>query len=191
MNTNFLVKPRPQPDVKTHAHAHAQPRPLHWRLHRHHRLCQKGAHSIYNCRQLLSLGSEIYLGNLRHFFEFSRHKNFNFRQRSMHYRFTYLLLVIFIFTSITRKEVHTFFTVQSDFVVYVVTTLILPENQRQSTSFSMNAANLFLSTTAPNKLIDSQHHKRLRRKIPIAFLSHFTLRTKQLNLSFLNLSFRQ
>ena len=90
-----------------------------------------------------------------------------------------------------RKEVHTFFTVQSDFVVYVVTTLILPENQRQSTSFSMNAANLFLSTTAPNKLIDSQHHKRLRRKILIAFLSHFTLRTKQLNLSFLNLSFRQ
>ena len=114
-----------------------------------------------------------------------------FRQRSMHYRFTYLLLVIFIFTSITRKEVHTFFTVQSDFVVYVVTTLILPENQRQSTSFSMNAANLFLSTTAPNKLIDSQHHKRLRRKILIAFLSHFTLRTTQLNLSFLNLSFRQ
>ena len=39
-----------------------------------------------------------------------------------------------------------------------VTTLILPENQRQSTSFSMNAANLFLSTTAPNKLIDSKHY---------------------------------
>ena len=73
--------------------------------------------------------------------------------------------------------------------LYVVTTLILPENQRQSTSFSMNAANLFLSTTAPNKLIDSKHHKRLRRKILIAFLSHFTLRTTQL--SVLNLSFRQ
>ena len=70
-----------------------------------------------------------------------------------------------------------------------------PENQRQSTSFSMNVANLFLSfkwaTTLPNKLIDSQHYKRLRWKILIAFLSHFTLRTKQLNLSFLNLSFRQ
>ena len=26
--------------------------------------------------------------NLRHFFGFSRHKNFNFRQRYMHYRFT-------------------------------------------------------------------------------------------------------
>ena len=84
---------------------------------------------------------------------------------------------------ITRKEVHTFFTIQSDFVVYVVTTLILPENQKQSTSFSMNVANLFLSfkraTTAPNKLIDSQHYKRLGRKILIAFLSHFILRTTQ------------
>ena len=140
------------------------------------------------------MGYEIYLGNLRHFFGFSRHKIFNFRQRSMHHRFTQFL-VIFIFTSITRKEVHTFFTVQSDFVVYVVTTLILPENQRQSTSFSMNVANLFLSfkraTTAPNKLIDSQHYKRLRRKMLISFLSQFTLTTTQLNLSFTNLSFRQ
>ena len=53
----------------------------------------------------------------------------------------------------------------------------------------MNVANLFLSfkwaTTLPNKLIDSQHHKRLRWKMLISFLSHFTLTTTQLNLSFL------
>ena len=52
-------------------------------------------------------------------------------------------------------------------------------------------ATLFLSfkwaTTVPNKLIDSQHYKRLRWKTLIAFysLSHFTLATMQLNLSFL------
>ena len=79
----------------------------------------------------------------------------------------------------------------SDFVVYVVTTLISPNNQRQCANFwSINVVILFLSfkqaTTAPNKLIDSQHYKRLRRKILIAShsLSHFTLTTKQLNLSF-------
>ena len=64
-------------------------------------------------------------------------------------------------------------------------------NQRQCTSFSINVAILFLSfkraTTVPNKLIDSQHYKRLRRKTLTAFhsLSHFTLTTTQLNLSFL------
>ena len=48
---------------------------------------------------------------------------------------------------------------------------------------------LFLSfkraTTVPNKLIDSQHYKRLRRKTLTAFhsLSHFTLTTTQLNAS--------
>ena len=42
------------------------------------------------------------------------------------------------------------------------------------------------ATTVPNKLINSQHYKRLRRKTLIAFhsLSHFTLATTQLNLSF-------
>ena len=56
--------------------------------------------------------------------------------------------------------------------------------------WSINVVILFLSfkqaTTAPNKLIDSQHYKRLRRKILIAShsLSHFTLTAKQLNLSF-------
>ena len=79
----------------------------------------------------------------------------------------------------------------SDFVVYVVTTLIFPKNQRQCASFSINVAILFLSFKRAiivlNKLIDSQHHKQLRRKNLIAFhsLSHFTLTTTQLNLSFL------
>ena len=79
----------------------------------------------------------------------------------------------------------------SDFVVYAVTTLIFPKNQRQCASFSINVAILFLSFKRAiivlNKLIDSQHHKQLRRKNLIAFhsLSHFTLTTTQLNLLFL------
>ena len=50
---------------------------------------------------------------------------------------------------------------------------------------------LFLSfkraTTMPNKLIDNQHYKRLRRKTLTAFhsLSYFTLTTTRFNLSFL------
>ena len=90
-------------------------------------------------------------------------------------------------TSRTPYLFHSF----SDFVVYVVTTLIFPKNQRQCASFSINVAILFLSfkraTTVPNKLIDSQHYKRLRRKTLTAFhlLLHFTLTTTQLNLSFL------
>ena len=60
-------------------------------------------------------------------------------------------------TSRTPYLFHSF----SDFVVYVVTTLIFPKNQRQCASFSINVAILFLSfkraTTVPNKLIDSQH----------------------------------
>ena len=73
----------------------------------------------------------------------------------------------------------------------VVTTLIFPKNQRQSARFLINVAIMFLlfkwATIVPNKFIDSQHHKRLRRKTPTAFhsLSHFTLTTTQLNLSFL------
>ena len=43
----------------------------------------------------------------------------------------------------------------SDFVAYVVTTLIFPKNQKQWANFSINVAILFLSfkraTTAPNK----------------------------------------
>ena len=77
-----------------------------------------------------------------------------------------------------------------DFVIYEVTALIFPKNQRQCASFSINVAILFLSfkraIIVPNKLIDSQHHKQLRRKNLIAFhsLSHFTLTTTQLNLLF-------
>ena len=90
-------------------------------------------------------------------------------------------------TSRTPYLFHSF----SDFVVYVVTTLIFPKNQRQCASFSIKVAILFLSfkraTTVPNKLIDSKHYKQLRRKTLTAFrlLLHFTLTTTQLNLSFL------
>ena len=92
-------------------------------------------------------------------------------------------------TSRTPYFLHSF----SDFVVYVVATLIFPKNQRQCASFSINVTVLFLSfkraTTVPNKSIDSQHYKRLRRKTLTAFhlLLHFTLTTTQLNLSFLNI----
>ena len=44
-------------------------------------------------------------------------------------------------TSRTPYLFHSF----SDFVVYVVTTLIFPKNQRQCASFSINVAILFLS----------------------------------------------
>ena len=97
----------------------------------------------------------------------------------IHLRIHHMLRILFLFRS------------YSDFVVYEVTTLIFPKNQRQCASFSLNFVILFLSfkstTTAPNKLIDSQHYKRYRRKIPIALhsLSHFTLTTTQLNLSLL------
>ena len=79
----------------------------------------------------------------------------------------------------------------SDFVVQVVTTLIFTKNQRQCARFSINMAILFLlfqqATTVLNKLIDRQHYKWLRSKTLIAFysLSHFTLTTTRLNLSFL------
>ena len=67
-------------------------------------------------------------------------------------------------TSRTPYLFHSF----SDFVVYVVTTLIFPKNQRQCASFSINVAILFLSfkraTTVPNESIDSQHYKRLRKE---------------------------
>ena len=50
--------------------------------------------------------------------------------------------------------------------------LIFPTIQRQCTSFSINVAILFLllkwATNAPNKLIDSQHYERHRRKMPTA-----------------------
>ena len=101
------------------------------------------------------------------------------------YRFTSLLVAC-----ITSRSPLLFGSF-SDFVVYEETTLIFSTNQRQRASFSIKVAILSLSfkraTTASNKLINSQHFKRLRRKISIAFhsLSHFTLTTTRLNLSFL------
>ena len=94
-------------------------------------------------------------------------------------------------TSRTPYLFHSF----SDFVVYVVTTLIFPKNQRQCASFSINVAILFLSlkraTTVPNKWIDGQHYKRLRRKTLTTFhlLLHLTPTTTQLNPSFLNINY--
>ena len=65
-----------------------------------------------------------------------------------------------------------------NFVIYVETTLISDfseKNQRQWASFSINMAILFLSfkqaTIVPNKLLNSQHYKWLRRKTLTAFHS--------------------
>ena len=58
-----------------------------------------------------------------------------------------------------------------------MTTPIFPKNQRQCARFSINVAILFLSfkraTTMPNKLIDSQNYKRLRRTTLIPFTLTF------------------
>ena len=70
MNTNFLVKPRTQPEL-------------------YGRFIDDCIGTTASTKEeLTQFITEIYLGNLRHFFGFSRHKNFNFRQRSMHHRFT-------------------------------------------------------------------------------------------------------
>ena len=117
-------------------------------------------------------------------FGFSRHQNFNWRQRST-LVFTTNLQIRIVTYCIHLRIHHTlritflFFYSFSDLVAYLVTTLIFPENQRQNASFLINLAILFLAfkraTIAPNKLIDSQHYKRLRR-IPIVFhsLSSYT-----------------
>ena len=73
---------------------------------------------------------------------------------------------------------------------YVVMALIFPKNQWQSVSFRYTWLSCFCRSGGPpppNMLIDSQHYKRHRGKIPIAFhsLTHFTLTTTQLILSFL------
>ena len=107
------------------------------------------------------------------------------------------LLAVLIFAFMTRQGFHTLFAVFSDFVVYVLTTLIFPTNRRQCASFSIKVAILFLqfkrAITAPNKSIDSQHHKRHRRKTLIAFpsLSHFTSTTTQANLILKNFTLLQ
>ena len=74
----------------------------------------------------------------------------------IHLRIHHTSRILFLF--------HSF----SDFVAYVVTTLIFPKNQKQWANFSIHVAILFLwfkrATTAPNKQIDSQHYKRLKMK---------------------------
>ena len=71
-----------------------------------------------------------------------------------------------------------------DFVAFVVRTLIFPLNQRKCAIFSTNVDILPLlfkqAIIAPNKLIGSQHYKRLRRRIIIEFHSpsHFTSQSR-------------
>ena len=63
------------------------------------------------------------------------------------------------------------------FVAFAVRTLIFPLNQRKCAIFSTNVDILPLlfkqAIIAPNKLIGSQHYKRLRRKIIIQFTLTF------------------
>ena len=73
--------------------------------------------------------------------------------------------------------------------VCAVMTLIFLTNLKKCASFSKNVAILLLSfkqpITALNKLIDSQHYKRHKRKKMIKFNSpsHFILAITQLKLS--------
>ena len=152
----------------------------------------------------MCLGVGVWVNNLRNrltstiletsLFAFSKHQNLNWSNglsTSLYYKPTDLhsyLAVVFIFPFITSQEFHTFFSI-SDFVLYVVMTLIFPKNHMQCASFSINVAILFLSfkwaIIVPNKLIDSQHYKWLRRKTLFTFhwtLPNFTLTTTQLNL---------
>ena len=121
---------------------------------------------------------------------FSRYQSFHRRQNlctSVHYKPTdshsYLL-----YSHPLHKEFHSLFL---DFVVYAMMTLIFPTNQRKCASSSKNVAILLLlfkrAITAPNKLIDSQHYKRHRRKRTIEFHSrtHSMLTITRLNPSFL------
>ena len=72
-----------------------------------------------------------------------------------------------------------------DFVAFVVRTLIFLLNQRKCASFLTNVDILSLlfkqAIIVPNKLIGSQHYKRLRRRIIIEFHSpsHFALTITQ------------
>ena len=162
-------------------------RSLHWRLHRRYLLYQRGAHSIYNRRHFLSPGCEIYLGIsiegdglcIGVYYKPTDWQSYLLYPSSHQSH---------VKTSIPFSQFHRLRRLCSDDSDF-------PKNQRKCASFSINVAIMFLSlrraTTAPNKLIDSQHHKRLRRKILTAFylLSHFTLTTTQLSLSLLTLNY--
>ena len=101
------------------------------------------------------------VGNFRHFFGFSQTSKFQLKTTVYALVFTTNLQIHIVTCCIHLHIYHTsrtpyLFHSFSDFVVYVVTTLIFPKNQRQCASFSINVAILFLSfkrtTTVPNKL---------------------------------------
>ena len=126
---------------------------------------------------------------------FSRYQSFH-RRQNLCTRLTTNLQILTVICC-THLHIHhmsriPFFILSFlDFVVYVLMTLIFPKNQRKCASSSKNVVILLLlfkrAITAPNKLIDSQHHKRHRRKRTIEFhsRSHSTLTITRLNQSFL------
>ena len=136
-------------------------------------LYQRGAQSVYNRRQFLSPGSEIYLGNFQHFFGFFGHQNFNVYYKCIDSHSS--LWYSSSHSSHAKNSIpfHSF----SYFVAYIVKT-DFSEKLGAMCQFFDDMAILLLSfkraIPAPNKLIDSQHYQRLRRKILIAFhsLSH-------------------
>ena len=155
-------------------------RSLNWRLYRRYLLYQRGANSNYNSCQLPS--PKIYLGNFRHLFDFSRYQSFNWRKRPILqtyglYRLT-SSLVVFIFTSILHQEFCSFSRFLrlrclcsdgSDF----------SDSSEAMYQFLINVAILFLllkwATNTPNKLIDTQHYKRHRRKMPHSYTVKFVI----------------
>ena len=143
--------------------------------------------SYHNRGQFLSPGSRMYMGNFWNFFGFQLKATVY-----AYYKPTNSLSYL-LYLSSHPSHVKNSIPISQfpDFVVYEVTTLIFRKNQRQCASFSINMAILSLlfkrATTVPNKLIESQHYKRLRRKTLTALhsLSHFTLTTMELNQLFL------
>ena len=131
-----------------------------------------------------------YFLHFRHFFCSSRYQNFNWKAtvcNSVYYKptdsYSYLL-----YSSSHPSLAKDYIS----FSQFLRLRLCSDDSDFSEKSEAMSQlATLFLSfkwaTTVPNKLIDSQHYKRLRRKTLIVFysLSHFTLATTQLNLSFL------
>ena len=115
---------------------------------------------------------EIYLGNLRNFNHFSWHQSINQWQRPINqsalqtYRFPVICGIhpLILPMSKTPSRCLNFL----DFGVYVVMTPIFPTNQRKCVISSRIVVILILLSTqlntGLNRLINSQHCKRHRRK---------------------------
>ena len=143
-------------------------------------LYQRGAHSIYNRRQFLSPGSEVYLNISDTSLAFLDSKisiEVNGLCTSVNYKLTYSHSYLLYSSSDPSHvknsipfsqflRIRRLFSDDSDF----------SEKSEAMCQFYHKRGILFLlfkrATTAPNKIIDSQQYKQLRRKILITFHPH-------------------